>query len=144
MPHRVVSRRAGMLLQIVLVRGEARKGASCYTNDMDRSVLLAHLRRTHFAPGDRSRALADASAIARFFREEYGARVFGIGSLFDPDKPFRATSDIDLAVEAIPPDHFFEATGKAMFMTDFELDVIPLEDAHDYLRRIVAEKGVEL
>ena len=111
---------------------------------MDRSVLLAHLRRTHFAPGDRDRALADANAIARFFREEYGARVFGIGSLFDPDKPFRTTSDIDLVVESMPNERFFEATGKAMFMTDFELDVIPLEDASDYIQRIVAEKGVEL
>lgn len=111
---------------------------------MDRRVLLAHLRRTHFAPGDRDRAIADARAIADFLKQEYGARVFGVGSLFEPERPFRVSSDIDLVVEALPPDRFFEASAKAASMTDFELDVIPLEDASEHIRRLVAEKGVEL
>ena len=111
---------------------------------MDRGVLLAHLRRTHFAPGDRDRAIAETRAIADFLKREYGARVFGIGSLFESDRPFRVTSDIDLVVEALPPERFFEASAKAASMTDFELDIIPLEDAGDHIRRLVAEKGVEL
>lgn len=111
---------------------------------MDRNTLLTHLRRTHFAPGDRDRALADARAIAGFLKRVYGARVFGVGSLFEPDRRFRATSDIDLVVEALPPDRFFEASAKAARMTEFELDVTPLEDASEYMRTVVATKGVEL
>lgn len=88
--------------------------------------------------------MTDARSIARFFREEYGARVFGVGSLFNPTRLFRSTSDIDLVVEGMAPQRFFEATGKAAFMTDFGLEMIPLEDATDHMRPIVAEEGVEL
>jgi predicted nucleotidyltransferase len=111
---------------------------------MDRSTLLAHLRRTHFAPGDGRRALEDAHAIADFLKREYSARVIGIGSLFEPDRRFRDTSDIDLVVEGLPAERFFEATAKAASMTDFELDVIPFEDANDYMQEAARTKGVEL
>jgi len=111
---------------------------------MDRSRLLAHLRKTHFAPGDRERALADAHAIAEFLKREYGVSVFGMGSLFDPERPFRGSSDIDLVVEGMPADRFFEASAKAAFMTEFGLDLIPIEDANDYIRQVVEKTGVEL
>lgn len=111
---------------------------------MDRSKLLAHLRKTHFAPGDRDRALAQARSIADFLKREYGARVIGVGSLFESDRQFRDTSDIDLVVESLPAERFFEATARAACMTDYELDVIPLEDANDYMREVARTKGVEL
>ena len=120
------------------------RSQSSYTDPVDRDTLLAHLRRTHFAPGDRDRALTDARKIADFLKREYAARVFGVGSLFDPDRPFRETSDIDLVVEAVPPTRFFEASAKAARMTDYELDLIPLEDANEHMKKIVREKGVEL
>ncbi|MFW5718372.1 MAG: nucleotidyltransferase family protein [Spirochaetota bacterium] len=111
---------------------------------MDRSTLLAHLRKTHFAPGDRDRALTHAHAIAEYLKREYGARVIGVGSLFEADRPFRDTSDIDLVVENLPVERFWEASARAAAMTDFSLDVIPLEDANDYMRQVVQTSGVEL
>jgi len=111
---------------------------------MDRSTLLAHLRKTHFAPGDRDQALADALAIARFLRSAYDVRVIGVGSLFERDRPFRERSDIDLVVRGLDAERFYEASAKAAAMTDFELDIVPFEDANDYMREIAETRGVEL
>jgi predicted nucleotidyltransferase len=111
---------------------------------MDRSVLLAHIRKTHFAPGDRERANADARAIADYLRAEFGARTWGIGSAFDRTRRFTRSSDIDLIAEGIPDRRFFEASARAARMTEFRLDLIPLESANNLIRSRVREEGVEL
>ena len=69
---------------------------------MDRTVLLSHLRKTRLAPGDRQKAVRDAKRIADYLADEYGAEVWGIGSLFEELRPFRQRSDIDLAASGIP------------------------------------------
>ncbi|MEW6750675.1 MAG: hypothetical protein AB1505_06825 [Candidatus Latescibacterota bacterium] len=107
-------------------------------------MLLAHLRRTRFAPGDRDQAQADARAIASYLKREYGARVVGIGSAFVTGRPFRRTSDIDLVVDGLLAADFFRASARAADMTRFPLDVIPLECATPLLRERVEEEGVEL
>jgi predicted nucleotidyltransferase len=111
---------------------------------MDRQRLLAHLQRTHFAPGDRDQAQADARVIAAYLKREYGARVIGIGSAFAPDRPFRQTSDIDLVVEGLPARAFYCASACAAAMTRFALDLIPLESATPLMRRRVESEGVPL
>ena len=82
--------------------------------------------------------------IARFEIGLAGAREHGVGSLFDDERAFRESSDIDLVVEGVDPSRFYEASARAAHMTDLELDVIPLEDANEYMRQIVATPGVEL
>jgi predicted nucleotidyltransferase len=114
-----------------------------YTNGVKREVLLAHLRKTRFAAGDRERARRDAERIASYLKG-YGARVIGIGSAFSIRKPFRRSSDIDLVVEGLPPERFYHACSRAEEMTDFSLDVIPLESATPLLRERVRKEGVEL
>ena len=111
---------------------------------MDRRVFLEHVRRTHFAPGDRVAAKADARRIARFLRQRGARRVTGIGSAFVPDRRFTRRSDIDLAVEGLPPERFFRASAQAADMTAFELDLIPVESASDYIRQAVRDEGVDL
>ena len=111
---------------------------------MDRRVFLDHIRRTHFAPGDRDSAQSDATRIARFLRQQGASRVVGIGSAFVPDRRFTTRSDIDLAVEGLPPERFFRASAKAAAMTTFELDIVPVESATDYLRQAIHDEGVEL
>ncbi|MFH1569253.1 MAG: hypothetical protein ABIL09_14760 [Gemmatimonadota bacterium] len=111
---------------------------------MDRQLLLDHLQRTRFAPGDRDRAQAEARAIAAYLKLEYGARVIGIGSAFVADRPFRQTSDIDLVVEGLPAAEFFRASARATDLTGFALDLIPLESAPPLLRERVALEGVDL
>ena len=111
---------------------------------MDRRVFLEHVRRTHFASGDRETALADARRIARFLRHRGAGRVVGIGSAFVPDRRFTSRSDIDLVVEGLPPERFVRASAQAADMTAFELDVIPVESATDYIRQAIRDEGVDL
>jgi ABC-type enterochelin transport system substrate-binding protein len=88
--------------------------------------------------------MADALEIATFLKQTYDVRVMGVGSLFDPDLAFRETSDIDLVVVGMPAGSFFEASAKAAKMTAFKLDVIPLEDATEYMREVALSGGTEL
>ena len=111
---------------------------------MDRETLLKHIRTTHFESGDRELALADARRIAAYLVEQGASRVVGIGSAFEPARPFTDRSDIDLVVEGIEPARFFSVSAGAAAMTDFGLDLTPLEVATEALRRVVRESGVEL
>lgn len=90
------------------------------------------------------RALEDARKIAAFLADECGAVVYGIGSLFEPGRSFGPRSDIDLVVEGIPPGRFFSITARAALLTNFDVDIIPLEDANDLIKERVSEYGVRL
>ena len=111
---------------------------------MDRGVFLEYVRRTRFASDGRAAALGDAQRIARLLRRHGASRVVGIGSVFAPDRRFTPRSDIDLAVEGLRPDCFFRVSAHACALTDFPLDLIPIEAASATFRRIVREEGVEL
>ena len=111
---------------------------------MDRSALLAHVRRTRFAAGDIEAARADAQRIADFLREEGATRIVGIGSAFVSSRRFTKRSDIDLVVEGLPPRRFFRASATAADMTAFELDLTPMESAVAYMRQAVDDEGVDL
>ena len=92
------------------------------------------------------RAWAVACAAARLLKERFGARrVRAFGSL--PTPWFRERSDIDLAVEGVPPERLGEAEAAlAELAPDFRVDLVPLEalrDAPRLLRRI-EEEGVDL
>lgn len=111
---------------------------------MDHRVFLRHVRRTHFAPGDRAAAQADARRIAGFLRRQGAKRVVGLGSAFVPGRRFTMRSDIDLAVRGLPPERFFRTYAKAADMTTFELDLIPIESATAPVRQAVHTEGVDL
>ena len=111
---------------------------------MDRDLFLRHVRRTRFHSDGRDAALGDARRIARFLMQHGARRVVGIGSVFAPGRRFTPRSDIDLAVDGLRPERFFRVSAQAAAMTDFPLDLIPIEAASAMFRRIVREDGVEL
>ena len=111
---------------------------------MDRASLLNHLRATHFESGDRERALADARRIAAHLKEEGASCVVGIGSAFEKTRPFTDRSDIDLVVGGIDPRRFFAVSASAARLTDFALDLTPLETVTAAFRESVHTHGVEL
>ena len=111
---------------------------------VNRSDLIAHLRRTRFSPGDASGARRDAQSIARFLKDGYGAEVWGIGSLFEELRSFRKGSDIDLVAKGIPADRFFEVLVEVEDQTPFAVDLIPWEEASDLIREIALASGVRL
>lgn len=111
---------------------------------MDRQVLLDHLRRTRFSSLGRERAQSDARRIAAFLRAEGARRVIGFGSAFALDRRFTRRSDLDLAVEGLPPRRYFGALAQAQDMTTFPLDLLSVETALDYMRESVQREGVPL
>jgi len=87
-------------------------------------------------------ALKAAQECARLLKEQFGARrVILFGSLAGQG-PWHEGSDIDLAVEGIPPEDFFRAYAACgdLLPPGIELDLIPLEDAYPEMRaRILGE-----
>ncbi|GBD07939.1 hypothetical protein HRbin22_00165 [Candidatus Thermoflexus japonica] len=94
----------------------------------------------------RERAWTVARAAARLLKEHFGARrVRVFGSL--PTPWFQEGSDIDLAVEGIPPERLGEAEAAlAELAPDFRMDLVPLEELRDAPRllRRIEEEGVDL
>ena len=119
-------------------------GVIGYSSPMDRAGLLNHLRATHFESGDRERALADARRIVAHLRNEGATRVVGIGSAFETTRPFTDRSDIDLVAEGIDPRRFFAVSASAARLTNFNLDLTPLETLTAAFRDSVDKYGVEL
>ena len=111
---------------------------------MDRGTFLEHVRRTRFASDGRAAARGDARRIARLLRHHGARRVVGVGSAFSTGRRFTPRSDIDLAVEGLPPDRFFRVSAQACALTDFPVDLVPIETASAAFRRIVHEEGVDL
>jgi predicted nucleotidyltransferase len=90
------------------------------------------------------RARTTARRVARLLVRRYGARrVILSGSLARGD--FRRGSDIDLAVEGVPGERFFEASAAAARTAgEFEIDVVPIESATRRYREWLAEEGIVL
>jgi len=88
-------------------------------------------------------ARADARWVAAVLRRDFGAtRVLLFGSLargrFVPD------SDIDLAVAGLPAAVFFPALAQASKLSEFPIDLKPLEDLEPYFRERVLATGEEI
>jgi predicted nucleotidyltransferase len=89
-------------------------------------------------------ALVDARKIARFLKQNGGTKVYGIGSLFEEEREFTDTSDIDLVVKGLPEQDFLAITARAAIMTGFDIDIIPFEGAKEYIVEHIASGGIEL
>ena len=83
------------------------------------------------------RVLPDAVEILK----KYGVkRVILFGSLLR-DGRFHRGSDIDLAVEGIPPQKFIRAGADLMMALDWQIDLKPLEEVDDFSREMILQKG---
>lgn len=91
----------------------------------------------------RARALQIAQTCAQLLRERFGAqRVIIFGSVVGP-MPWHEQSDIDIAVEGLTDDHFWQAYGVCLDLAQsngFDFDLVELETAPPRLRaRILGE-----
>ena len=88
-------------------------------------------------------ARAGALRVAAMLRRDFGAtRVLLFGSLargrFLPD------SDIDLAVAGLPAAAFFPALAQASKLSEFPIDLKPLEDLDPHFKARVLASGEEI
>lgn len=90
----------------------------------------------------RTQALQAAQECMALLKDRFGARrVILFGSLAQ-EGPWHDRSDIDLAVEGLPPEAFFRAYAAcgALLPPGLELDLVPLESLYPELRaRILGE-----
>jgi len=85
----------------------------------------------------------DAVQIAAMLRRDFGAtRVLLFGSLVKGR--FNARSDIDLAVADLPPNLLFLAIAQAGKLSEFPIDLKPLEALSEHFLRRIMESGEEI
>lgn len=91
----------------------------------------------------REEAWEVARRAARLLVDEFGVRrVVVFGSL--AWGRFRPDSDIDLAVEGLPPDRFFRADARLAWELPVPIDLKLLTGCTPSLRQRIEEEGVEL
>lgn len=91
----------------------------------------------------RARALEEARRAARILVERYGvSRVILFGSL--AWRRFGPASDIDLALEGLPPSRFFRADAELAREIPLPVDLKLLSECPPLLRRRIEEEGVTL
>ncbi|MDB9525398.1 nucleotidyltransferase domain-containing protein [Oscillatoria sp. CS-180] len=91
----------------------------------------------------KSTAWGQVQQIAQCLHHEFGAtRVIVFGSL--ARDRFTENSDIDLAVEGITANRYFEAVAKANEYSDRWVDLKPFEALDDHFRQRVLETGVDV
>ncbi len=111
--------------------------------------LEAIRRRKAAARADleKRRRLANqvASQVAELLRSEFRAeKIYLFGSLSRSDR-FTLWSDIDIAVNGIPPARFFEAVGVVIGISaDFKIDLIDLGACPFAMREIIEKDGIAL
>ncbi|MEW6750462.1 MAG: nucleotidyltransferase domain-containing protein [Candidatus Latescibacterota bacterium] len=90
------------------------------------------------------REAARRAAEALRARHGEGFAVYLFGSVLDAGR-FRVNSDLDLAVEGLPPDRYYEAWAEAEAAAGSGcLDLVRLEDAPDWLAAQVRAHGEQL
>jgi predicted nucleotidyltransferase len=86
-----------------------------------------------------------AEKAAKILVEQFDAeRVYLIGSLLSEDF-FTEYSDIDIAVSGLKADEYFKALNSIWGLLPKGIkgiDLIPMEDADEYLRSVILEEGV--
>ena len=87
-----------------------------------------------------ARARTDLAAAAEILKKYGAKKILIFGSLCRTDR-FHSGSDIDIAVEGIPPQHFIRAAADLMMATDFPIDLKPLEEVDDLFRDLINKNG---
>jgi predicted nucleotidyltransferase len=87
-------------------------------------------------------ARAEAKRLAQILADDYGVeRVYLFGSFAWGNK-IRPESDIDLAVEGLPPRQLFKAYGRLEKATHYAFDLVPLENTLPRFREQILTSGV--
>ncbi|MEW6273693.1 MAG: nucleotidyltransferase domain-containing protein [Bacillota bacterium] len=93
-------------------------------------------------------ALNAARSLAGLLAAEPGVRrvwLFGSLALYLKGlRKFTATSDIDLAVEGLPPERFFPVLSLLDQNSPRQVDLVDLADCSPFLRRCILERGLLL
>jgi predicted nucleotidyltransferase len=112
---------------------------------MTKPEYIETWRRRFAAQEAESRALAAQARLAlneavAILKNHGAKRIILFGSLHQGER-FHRGSDIDLAVEGIPPQKFIRASADLMMALDWPIDLKPLDEVDDFFRKIILQKG---
>ena len=109
------------------------------------AIRLRKIRISAYLSKRRRFANLTARKAAEILQNEFGAeKVILFGSLAQRGR-FTLWSDIDLAVQGIPPSRFFEAVGAVTGMSaQFKIDLIDLDTCLPSLRNNIEAVGKNL
>ena len=92
----------------------------------------------------REQAEREAQVLANILYTKYSAtNVYLFGSSLEEER-FNENSDIDLAVEGLPGSIFFDAVGELLLRAKFSLNLIPLRNCSESLRKKIITTGEHL
>ncbi len=113
-------------------------------------VYIRWLRETASRPAVKderfsARAWEVAQTAARLLKERYGVRrVRVFGSLVHSGR-FHEGSDIDLAVEGLPPANYWEAVTSVLFLDDqVPVELVDQTECRPEIWEVVEREGVDL
>lgn len=107
-----------------------------------RAAIVERHRRAQQAR--RAGMRADAERLARTVASRFPLeRLYLFGSVAE-NRPLAAWSDMDLAVEGLPPDRFLELAGALASATSYTVDLKPIEGLAEDQRRQIRLRGVLL
>lgn len=86
-----------------------------------------------------------ARKIAKILKNKYGAEtIIVFGSMTEKNR-FHKRSDIDLAVEGIPDEKFYEAYGEITGkLSDFKVDLVDIKDCKKSLLSAIEKEGIKI
>jgi predicted nucleotidyltransferase len=88
-----------------------------------------------------ARARDEAKKVAQRLVREFDAnRVYLFGSLAEGGR-FQERSDVDLAVEGIPPERFFKAWAAVSHSSDVSIELVDLDEVGEPMRSLILEYG---
>ena len=87
-----------------------------------------------------ARARTELAGAVEILRKYGAKRIFIFGSLCRTGR-FHSGSDIDLAVEGIPPQRIIRAAADLMMFTDLPIDLKPLEELDELFCDMIKKKG---
>ena len=116
-----------------------------YIEVLRRRMALLDRPLTSEEASEREQLLAQARSAAREIKTRFGARrVILFGSLAH-GAWFRPDSDVDLAVEGLEGEAYWQAWRLAeQVITDRRVDLIDVDTASPSLRRTIEHRGIEL
>jgi predicted nucleotidyltransferase len=86
-----------------------------------------------------------ARQLSALLKEQFKAQKVALfGSLIHAQR-FTATSDIDLAVWGLPPEHFYAAVAAVTgFSAEFQVDLVEVESCSPTLRQVIEQENIPL
>ena len=90
------------------------------------------------------KARAEAKRLAQILADEYGVKRAYLFGSFAWGNKVRPESDIDLAVEGLPPGELFPADARVSRATEYSIDLVRLDSLPTRLHSRVLKSGILL